>query len=208
MKRHLLSALALALAASSATASDASRWSLDIKGGVFEPDIDGWEEHYGDDRTEHIALAASWLPLSFLELGLEGGRMAARGVGDLPLNDTTGATVTSEYFPLHVSVALRAQFTPSQWLVPFVGGGYTRLYYRQRVVGESKSEGSVNGSHLRAGLLLLLDPLDRRDARNLQRMGIEHSYLTLEMQQLNATEEKTNVDLGGRSGLIGLRIEF
>jgi hypothetical protein len=208
MTRTLFPALALALATSTATAADASRWALDIKGGVFEPDIDGWEEHYGDDRTEHVALAASYLPLSFLELGLEGGRMAARGVGDLQLNNTTGGTVTSEFFPLHVSVTLRGQFTSSQWIVPFVGGGYTRLYYRQRVIGESKAEGSVNGSHLRAGLLLLLDSLDRADARNLQRMGIEHSYLTLEVQQLNAKEETTDTDLGGRSGLIGLRIEF
>lgn len=202
-------ALLIALVSGAVSAAEAPRWSTEIRGGAYEPDIDGWKEHYGDSRIDYLAIELGYLPFRFLELGLEGGRMHERGVGFLPNNSSyDGSPVTSEFFPLHLFVNLRVKFFESQWIVPFIGGGYTHMYYRQEIENEGKTEGSVGGTHLRAGLQLLLDPLDMGDARNLRRMGIEHSYLTLEVQQLNVKDDKTDADLGGRMGSIGLRIEF
>jgi hypothetical protein len=203
---------ALILAAAWLTGANAADtrpyWSIEAKGGRFTSELEDWDTYYGDDRSEHFALAAAFKPLRFVDIGVEAARIHDRGTGQLPLNGTTSGDVTFEFYPAHAYATFRALFSERQWIVPYVGGGWTRMYYKSRVSGESTREGSVDGRHVRAGVQLLLDPLSRVDAANLRRAGIEHSHLILEGQRITAKDSATGLDVGGTTATIGLLLEY
>ena len=46
---------------------------------------------------------------------------------------TVSGEVTYELYPLNVFVLVRGIINEKQWLVPYVGGGWTRMYYRVKV---------------------------------------------------------------------------
>ncbi len=183
-------------------------WSFEAKGGRFKSSLDDWSAYYGDDRSEYFAFVTAWKPLRFTDVGIEIGRMRDHGTGQLPLNNTTGGDVRVEFYPVQAFFTFRALFSEKQWIVPYAGGGWTRMYYKTQVTGEESREGSVNGRHVRAGLQLLLDPLGRADASNLRRYGIEHSYLILEGQKITAKDGSSGLDIGGSTATIGLLFEY
>ncbi|MCF6338630.1 MAG: hypothetical protein L3J84_11900, partial [Gammaproteobacteria bacterium] len=109
--------------------------------------------------------------------------------------------------PVNISLLYRFVFHENQLLVPYVGGGWTRVYYRQERGGGDKFEGSHDGHHVKLGIQILLDSFDKRSARNLQqKVGIENTYLFLEAQSIEAKE--SGIDLGGDSIFLGLLLEY
>ena len=179
-------------------AQDASRWSVDFKGGFLYPDLPGWEQNYGKDRTNQFNISGAYKFLPWLELGMGGGYVSDRGQG-----------FVYESFPLSLFATLRLRFTDGQWLVPYVGAGIDRLSYRVSVINDKQSKGAVQGSHVRAGLQLLLDKIDRQAFWSLSSdMGVEHIYFVMEAEQREAQEDTSGTDLGGSSYLVGFLVEF
>ena len=192
-------------------------WSLELKGGAFSPQLAGWSRYYGGGYPAQYGGALSYKIVRQLELGLEGSYLRASGKGQQPLHAAAGdqvpaGAVTYEQLPLDVFVLARGIFREDQLLVPYLGGGWTRLFYREAIQGEGKQQGSTNGYHARGGIQFLLDSLDRDAARNLDRdFQVRHSYFFTEAKYTHAaagTDPSGSVNLGGISYLGGLLFEF
>lgn len=183
------------------------RWSLEIKGGDFEPDLDEWRRFFGDETASEFGVAFGYKLTRWLEVGLEADYIRDKGAGRLPSNDTVGGSVTYNLFPAHVYVLVRGIFHENQRFVPYVGGGFTRAYYRQKIDNQASRRGDTDGEHARAGLQILLDWIDRGSAGSMQsELGVNNTYLILEVQKFSA--EIDGIELGGESAMVGFLFEF
>lgn len=190
-------------------------WSVEVKGGYFYPDIDNWKTYYGNDRTWHYAGSLAYKVFRQIELGIEAGYIKDRGLASAPMNSilfgqpVLAGRVDYELAPLNVFVLFRGVFSENQWLVPYAGGGWTRMYYRVKIEGQDSIRGSADGYHGRAGLQLLLDEIDPRAAHNLYTdYGIHHTYLFAEVQVTDVTVGTPSINIGAKSYLAGLLFEF
>ena len=211
----LLIALMLMLAAPAFAAApllDRPHWSIEVKGGWFYPDIDNWETYYGRDNTWHYAGSLAYKLLRQVEVGVEGGFIKDKGQGSGAISGTVAGHVDYELFPLNAFVLFRGVFSERQWLVPYAGGGWTRMFYREKIEGQGTARGNADGYHGRAGLQILLDDADATATRNLRSdFGICHTYFFLETQLTHAMTKDlsgASVNLGGTSYLMGLLFEF
>jgi hypothetical protein len=204
--------LAAAPDAPAAELKSRPHWSAEVKGGVFYPAADNWSAYYGSDRTWQIAGSLAYKLTRRIEAGIEGGMAKDQGAGYAPLNGISTGKVDYSLYPLNVFALFRGIFAEDQWVVPYVGGGYTRMFYRQQTEGQSDVKGAANGYHGRAGLQLLLDRIDTRAANNMYLgYGIIHTYLFVEAQRTTAKTDTVSggtVDLGGTSYLAGFLFEF
>ncbi len=183
------------------------RWSFELKGGNFFPKEEAWEPYYGDDKTGRFGMALAWKVIRQIELGLDSAYIKDKGKGLAPQQGQITGDVTLELYPLQVFVVARGVFRENQWLVPYVGGGLTRIYYEQDIRGQEKRRGSATGSHLRAGIQLLLDNIDRSTAWGFyENFGVNNSYLFVEAE--HSSVEVKSIELGGTSYQIGLLFEF
>jgi len=218
MKKLILAAVLLLIPGVLPAAAEADRphWSFEMKGGVFFPDSADWSRFYGTSYLGEYGAALSYKLLRQVEVGVEGSYARGTGKGQQPRHTAAGADPTGEVnyeqVPLNVFVLARGVFNENQWLVPYAGGGYTRLFYRQRVKGQERTEGSVNGYHARAGVQLLLDRLEPGTADDAYLdFGVHNSYLFVEGRYLDARVDTTSsgsVNLGGTSVLGGFLVEF
>ena len=202
-------------AASKATAAELKEhphWSVEVKGGYFYPAADDWAAHYGSDKTWQFAGSLAYKLTRHIEAGIEGGMMQDQGAGSGQLSGTMTGKVDYALYPLNVFVLFRGVFNEEQFLVPYAGGGYTRMFYRQNIEGQGTAKGAVNGYHGRAGLQFLLDRIDVRSANNMYMdYGILHTYFFLEAQYISAKSDTNSggtIDLGGTSYLAGFLFEF
>jgi hypothetical protein len=214
MKKIIL-ALALIVFPAVAPAADQAlerpHWSFEIKGGLFYPDIPDWKTYYGSDRTTQYGAALAYKATRRIEFGIEGGYVKDTGRGFAPGHGRPAGQVTYELFPVNLFVLFRGVVSENQWLVPYAGGGFTRMYYREKVEFQDTIKGHADGYHARAGLQFLLDGLDRSAANNFYLdSGVYHTYLFTEAQysrvMVNATSGSVN--LGGMGYLAGLLFEF
>lgn len=187
-------------------------WSLELKGGEFIPDIENWSNFYGRRYAKEYGGALAYKITRPLEVGIEGNYIEDRGQGFAPLHNMVAGKVTYKLYPVNVFVLARGVFSEKQWLVPYVGGGWTRMFYREEVENQGVARGATNGYHARAGLQLLLDGIDQ-DAANSFYLdsGVYHTYFFLEAQYTRAmvdTVSGGSVNLGGTSWLGGLLFEF
>ncbi len=187
-------------------------WSFEVKGGDFIPDIENWSQFYGNRYTREYGGSLAYKLLRPLEVGIEGNYIEDRGQGLAPLHNMAAGKVTYRLYPVNVFVLVRGVFSENQWVVPYIGGGWTRMFYRQEIEGQGVARGAANGYHGRAGLQFLLDGLDR-DAANSFYLdeGVYHTYLFLEAEYTRAmvdTVSAGSVNLGGTSWLGGLLFEF
>ena len=209
----LLLCIVLPAAAFAGTAdTDRPHWSLEFKGGKFAPAIDNWATFYGDRSTGQFEASLAYKVLRQVDAGLAIGRIRDGGQGFAPIHGTIGGHINYQLFPVNVFVVLRGVFTENQWVVPYVGGGWTRMYYQEEFKLQPTIKGYTNGSHARAGLQFLLDVLDERAATNMLRdYGVNHTYFFIEVQRtramINAVSGES-LDLGGTSMLGGLLFEF
>ena len=199
--------LSVGIPAGADTSASSAHGSFEFKGGRFEPELADWKRYYGSDAMNHFALAVGYMPLRALELGAEIGYDHDEGRGLLPTSGALGGDVSYTLEPAHVYLILRGVFARGQWLIPYAGGGWTRAYYSQKVATQQDNKGHADGWNARAGLQVLLDPLDKKSADDLKNsFGIDHTYLTLEVQKFSAEIDGT--ELGGKSYLLGVRIEY
>jgi hypothetical protein len=148
-----------------------------------------------------------------IDIGISGGYAQAKGRAYAPIHGSPAGNVTYRIAPLSLFVLLRGVFTENQWVVPYAGGGVTRLFYSEEVSGQRAVNGSVDGYHARGGLQFLLDVLDQRAANNMYLdYGIHHTYLFIEAEYtravVNATSSAPETNLGGTAYLGGLLFEF
>ena len=214
-KTLLIAVLILALPSGAVAAAppvDLPHWSVEIKGGWFYPDIDTWEVNYGRDNTWQYAGTIAYKPFRQMEVGLEGGFIKDQGQGNGAISGTVTGRVSYEAFPLQAFVLFRGVFSERQWIVPYAGGGWTRMYYREHTEAQGTARGFADGYHGRAGLQFLLDGLDSRAAHNVfMDYGIIHTYLFFEAQYIRAMIndlDGVSINLGGTSYLMGLLFEF
>ncbi len=212
MKKIILLLLSVVIPAAAYAADpvlDRPHWSLEFKAGNFMPALSNWAQFYGRrDMPEYSASLAYKLERQ-LEIGVEGGYLTARGHAFAPLHNTAAGSVTYDLYPVNAFVLLRGLVSENQWIVPYVGGGYTKMFYREQVEGQSTVRGSANGYHARGGLQFLLDGLDRSAANSLYMdYGIFHTYLFIEAEKTTAKVKSVSVDIGGTSYLAGLLFEF
>ncbi|HAK60204.1 MAG TPA: hypothetical protein DCO77_07445 [Nitrospiraceae bacterium] len=189
--------------------SDQPRWSTEVKGGLFYPDIDEWKTYYGKNNTYHLAGTIAFKLFRQLEVGIEGGYIRDKGQGFAPGHGNPAGSVIYELFPLQAFLVFRWVFSEEQWFVPYFGGGWTRMYYREKIEFQGDVKGSADGYHARAGLQFLLDDLDP-DAANkfYSDYGVHHTYFFLEAQYISAVIGTPEIDLGGTSFLAGLLFEY
>jgi len=184
-------------------------WSLEIKGGYFYPDIDNWKAFYGDDKTSHFAGSLAYKVVRQVEFGVEGGYIKDRGQAFAPVSAVITGNVVYEVFPLNIFILVRGVFSEKQWVVPYAGGGWTRMYYAEKIEGQATVRGSADGFHGRAGLQFLLDDIDPRAAYNLYAdYGIHHTYFFSEVQVTDVKVGTPSVNIGGISYLGGFLFEF
>lgn len=222
MKRLLL-ALALLFIPAVAPAAEASgdrpHWSLELKGGVFFPSLSRWSEFYGNSYTPEYGGALAYKVWREIEVGVEGTYLSTDGNGQAPLHaqlpggsQAAAGQVSYELFPLNVFVLARGVFREDQLLVPYLGGGWTRMFYREEVKGQGKVQGSTNGFHARGGIQFLLDRIDADAARSLDRdYHVRHTYFFTEAKYTRANADTVSsgtANLGGVSYLGGLLFEF
>jgi len=202
--------LAPTLASAAEAGTDRPHWSLELKGGALFRDTAGWSRFYGSSYLGEYGGALAYKLRREVEIGVEGSYARAKGKG-VQRQVPTGE-VTHEQAPLNLFVLVRGVFNENQWLVPYAGGGFTRMFYRDRVTGQAKTQGSANGYHGRAGVQLLLDRLEPETAKGLYRdFGMHHTYFLLEGKYTRAMADTVaagSVNLGGASCLAGFLFEF
>jgi hypothetical protein len=201
-----------AVAHAESTDTDRPHWSLEFKGGNFTPAIPGWAAAYGDRSTGQLEGGLAYKILRQVEAGVSVGRIRDGGQGLAPIHGTVGGHINYQLYPVNVFLVLRGVFNENQWFVPYVGGGWTRMYYQEELSQQPTVKGFTDGSHMRGGLQFLLDALDQSASTNMFRdYGIFHSYLFVEGQRTRAMINDLSgksVDLGGTSVLGGLLFEF
>jgi hypothetical protein len=202
----------LALGAGQARA-DGLRWTASAKGGVWFPAETGWDDHYDSKIAADWRLTLGIRPFSRFEVGLEGGYRKTEGDVDTtrrgdPLGRTLDQTLT--VFPVQAYVTYDLRGAPDALLVPYVGAGYSRYYYRHEVEEASTVRGRQHGYHVRGGLKVLLNPFDPAAARRAAGgKGPARTYACLEGQYARVDDfGSADADLGGWSVLAGAALQW
>ncbi len=212
MQKIILMLLALLVPAATYGAEpvpDRPHWSLELKGGTFAPVLDNWSHYYGKRSMPEYEGTLAYKVLRQVEVGVSAGTARDKGQGYAPGHGTVSGEVTYELYPVNVFVLVRGIINEKQWLVPYIGGGYTRMYYRETIQDQGTVRGSADGYHVRGGLQLLLDGIDQGAANNLYRdFGVYHTYFFVEAERTKARDKPTSIDLGGTAYLMGLLFEF
>jgi len=189
------------------TALEAPHWTFDIKAGRFMPDLPDWRSYYSRNYVTEYGTSLAYKFIRQAEVGVEAGYLSAKGLAKAPAHQLNTGSVTYTLYPVNAFILFRGIVKENQWIVPYAGGGYTRMYYRESIEDQGTIKGSANGYHARAGLQILLDGLDPSASGNMFiEYGIFHTYLILEARYTHAVVSSTN--LGGKSYLAGLLFEF
>jgi len=189
------------------------RWSVSAKGGVFFPGEAGWGDHYDSDAVPDWRAGIGLRLTTRLELGVEAGYRTADGEvtttrAGQPLGRTLNQTL--QVVPAQIYLAYDFRGADDQFLVPYLGAGYSRYYYRHEVDEGETSRGQQQGFHVRGGLKLLLNRADPTAARKARaNLGLARTYACLEGQYAQVDDfGSAEADLGGWSALAGARLEF
>jgi hypothetical protein len=184
-------------------------WSLEVKGGKFAPALEGWSQFSDKRSMPEYAATLAYKLLRQVEVGVGAGSIRGTGHSFAPLHGISVGHVTYQLFPVNAFVLLRGVINEDQLLVPYVGGGFTRIYYREKIEDQATARGHADGYHVRGGLQLSLDFIDR-SAQNRMYIdyGVYHTYLFVETEYNRAVVKSVKTDLGGTAYLVGLLFEF
>lgn len=207
-----LAAAAAVLACKSAHSEESApnfspRWMYEIKGGYFEPDLDDFEQSFGDNRAKHWALAGGYRLRDWLEVGVEIGHLRERGDGRAPDGSLVDA-VHLRLVPLQAFVTYVHQPDETRRFVPYAGGGLAVTWYEEDVALQSTRDGRSDvGAGLRLGVRWLFDRQGPRPPEYRRGTSIySRSYLFLEAQRIDT--EIDDIDLGGITYQLGFRAEL
>jgi opacity protein-like surface antigen len=204
-----LSLIACGLAARGVRAQEAAvespRWTYELRGAYFEPDLEQFATFYGDDTDSLLGIAGTYRLRDWLELGGEYGWMEETGVGLLTETGTLGGTVELRLNPAHVFANYIFQRAIDQRVVPYVGAGLMVMRYEQKVDFQDDIEGRTDaGWSARAGVRFLIkthEPTSRSSGAPYWR-----ALAFFEAQHMSA--EVDDIDLGGNAVVVGFRMEF
>jgi hypothetical protein len=184
-------------------------WSLEVKGGSFTPALENWSQFYGNKSMPEFAGTLAYKLLRQVEIGVGVGSMRAKGQSYAPIHNIYTGNVTYELFPVNAFVLARGIINEDQRLVPYVGGGFTRIYYRERSEDQPTARGHADGYLVRGGLQLSLDFIDQKaQNRMFIDYGVYHTYLFVETEHSRAIVKSVSTNLGGTAYLVGLLFEF
>jgi hypothetical protein len=191
------------------------RWSVELKGGKFAPDLPDWAQFYGKKDMPEYGLSVAYKLLRQIEFGVESSIARAKGKGIAQSHSVqagqpvSAGEVQYEIVPVNVFVLFRGLVSEEQWVVPYVGGGFTRILYWKETQGQDTIRGSADGYHARGGLQFLLDGMDRSAANSMYLdYGVDHTYLFVEAEYTSAKVKPGSVELGGTAYRAGLLFEF
>lgn len=193
--------------------ADGLQWTASAKGGVWFPAQSGWNDHYDREVAADGRLAFGLRPFPRFEVGLEGGYRKTEGEVDTNRRgDSLGRTLNQSLtvFPVQVYVIYDLRGASDALLVPYVGAGYSRYYYRHEVEEASTVRGRQHGYHARGGLKVLLNPFDPAAARrSAGGTGPARTYACLEGQYARVDDfGSAEADLGGWSLLAGAALHW
>ncbi|HXN07499.1 MAG TPA: hypothetical protein VN944_10610, partial [Nitrospiria bacterium] len=162
----LLGTMILTFWAGSTQGAPLASWSVSLKLGEYQPAADGFSAQYP--------------PQAFrgdIELGYKISRQVEAGVSvgyfsdNAPVYSVSGriSALNQELTLIPTQIYLTYQIfsDDNQFLVPYIGGGYTHITYRHSVEGEDAASGGIAGYHLRGGLKILLNRFEPDSARKL-----------------------------------------
>jgi hypothetical protein len=186
----------------SAQGTDSPRWTYEVRGIYFRPDLPQFSTFYGDSHTTYFGLAGSYRFLDQLELGGEYGLMKEHGVGVLSNSGALGGSVEYRLDSFHVFANWIFQNKPTQRVVPYLGGGLLVMRYEQAVEQQPTIEGRTDpGWSARGGVRFQVasqsGPTESANWR---------SYMFVEAQHMSAKVDGWN--LGGNAFVLGFRMEF
>jgi opacity protein-like surface antigen len=204
-----LSLVACALAPYGVRAQEAlvesPRWTYELRGAYFEPDLEQFATFYGDETDSLLGIAGTYRLRDWLELGGEYGWMEETGVGLLTETGTLGGTVELRLNPAQVFANVIFQRAIDQRVVPYVGAGLMVMRYEQKVDFQDDIEGRTDaGWSARAGVRFLIkthEPTSRSSGAPYWR-----ALAFFEAQHMSA--EVDDIDLGGNAVVVGFRMEF
>ena len=191
------------------TAPDQPHWSFEVKGGNFTPTLSNWREFYGKRSMPEYGATLAYKLVRQVEIGVGAGAMSATGTAFAPLHQIAAGKVTYSLYPISLSLVLRGIVNENQWIVPYVGGSFTRMYYEEKIEGQGTAHGKADGYGYRGGLQFLLDGLDPDAANSMYlEYGVFHTYFFVEAEKTTAKVTSASADLGGTAYLFGLLFEF
>ena len=240
-RRHVAAAFAAAMALGSlavatpaqAKDDDHSRQSILVRKDS-SPVVGNFEFRYGSFAIEDPDISSvynSSLDMFQFEAGPQILRFAEIDVGfnlvrnkSNPVRALDGASSSDEIrltiIPITLDVTLRAHVLDEQPVVPFVRYGWDYAFFSERRLGEDNAtpvRGAKTGSHLGAGVNLLLDILSPNRASLLEaQSGINDTWVTLEWRR-NRIDDRSRpwgapknkgFNFSGDVFSVGLKIDY
>lgn len=188
---------------------ESPRWSLEIKGGMFAPALENWSRNFGNSGMREFEASFAYKLLQQVELGAEAGRMKSKGQVFNQFHGNPVGTMTYELRPVNIFIMLRGAVIDGQWVVPYVGGGWTRMYYHETGQDRETTRGSADGYHFRGGLQLSLDNMDQTAANRMYAdYRVFHTFFFIEAEYIRAVVRSTSINIGGKTYLAGLLFEL
>ena len=182
---------------------DSPRWSYELRGIYFQPDLPQFSTFYGDNHATFWGLAGTYRFLDRLELGGEYSLMNERGVGVLSDTGSLGGLVKYRVDSFHVFANWIFQSEPTQRVVPYVGAGLLVMRYEQAVQAQPTIEGRTDpGWSARAGVRVRIASVESSTSESSN----WRSYIFVEAQHMSAHVDGQN--LGGDAFVLGFRMEF
>jgi hypothetical protein len=184
-------------------------WSLEVKGGSFTPVLEDWSHYYDKRSMPEYAATLAYKILRQVEVGVGAGAIRGKGHSYAVLHQINAGKVTYDVYPVNAFILVRGIISEDQWLVPYAGGGWTRMYYEEKVEDQRTARGHADGYQVRGGLQLSLDIFDRGASnRMFIDYGVYHTYLFVEAEYTRAMVRAVSTNLGGTAYLGGLLFEF
>ncbi len=186
---------------------DSPRWTYELRGVYFRPDLAQFSTFYGDSHSTYLGLAGTYRLLDRLELGGEYGLMKERGVGVLSDTGALGGSVEYRLDSFHVFANWIFQNEPTRRFVPYVGGGLLAMRYKESVELQPTIEGRTDpGWSARAGVRFQIASVGPVPRTGSSESSYWRSYVFVEAQRTSAKVDGQN--LGGDAFVVGFRMEF
>jgi hypothetical protein len=199
--------LLIATHASAQGSLDSPRWTYELRGVYFRPDLAQFSTFYGDNHSTYLGLAGTYRLFDQLELGGEYGRMKERGVGVLSDSGALGGSVEYRLDSFHVFANWIFQNAPSQRVVPYLGAGLLVMRYEQAIEQQPTVEGRTDlGWSARAGVRFQVASVGPVPRAGSDESSYWRSYVFVEAQRTSAKVDGLN--LGGDAFVVGFRMEF
>ncbi len=143
---------------------------------------------YEESQVSTLMIDYEWIlmkSIGRLGLRVSGGFFTANGKGRFEDGTEAREKYTLYAFPLELTFAYRFEYFHNQLLVPYAAGGVN--YFGMVEIRDDNSEPGVGGApalNFAGGLAILLDYLDLRSIRNIDRKyGVNHIWLFAEFRQ-------------------------